>query len=286
MKIPKVAVVNDLSGFGKCSLTTALPILSVMGVQACPLATSVLSNQTGFPSYACADLTPYLNDFLSEWKHRDAAFDGIYTGFLCGHRQAETVTRLIHEFRTRDTLVLVDPVLGDNGRIYPALPKEMRGALKTLVSLADVITPNFTEACLLTDTAAFHPDDLSQAWDMAAALAALGPSTVAITGIRQQGAVCNVLYLSDSGERFCVSNRWIGSHGYSGTGDILASVLCAGLVRKLAAKEALQLAARFLEASIEEASADGTDPNEGVAFEHHLHLLLQPASAYGDCGIP
>lgn len=274
MKIPKVAVVNDLSGLGKCSLTTALPILSVMGVQACPLPTGVLSNQTGFPSYECADLTDRLEAFAGQWKRNGAAFDGIYTGFLCGSRQAGMVGRFIQDFRGPKTLVLVDPVLGDHGRIYPALDSAMRGAIRDLTLQADVITPNFTEACLLTDCGRYHPGDLSQAWDMAERLSENGPRTVVVTGVRQGGEVCNALYLAQTRRRICVSNRWIGSHGYSGTGDILAAVLCGGLVRQMTAEAALSLASQFLEASITEAAADGTDPNKGVAFEHHLSLLL------------
>lgn len=274
MKIPRIAVVNDLSGLGKCSLTTALPILSVMGVQACPLPTGVLSNQTGFPSYECADLTDHLEPFAAQWKRNGAAFDGIYTGFLCSSRQAGIIGRLIQDFRGQDALVVVDPVLGDQGRIYPALDGHMRDAIKVLAAQADVVTPNFTEACLLTDSAGCHPEDLSQAWDMAEQISESGPHTVVVTGVRQGDAVCNALYLAKTRERVFVSNRWIGSHGYSGTGDILAAVLCAGLIRKMTAEAALTLAARFLEASIAEASADGVDPNEGVAFEHHLQILL------------
>lgn len=274
MKIPKVAVVNDLSGLGKCSLTTALPILSVMGVQACPLPTGVLSNQTGFPSYECVDLTDHLEAFASQWKRNGAAFQGIYTGFLCGSRQTAMVGRFIQDFRSQEALVLVDPVLGDQGRIYPALDAAMVDALRDLIVLSDVITPNFTEACLLTGSASRHSNDLSQAWDMAEQLSQNGPHTVVVTGVRQRDVVCNALYLARTRERICVGNRWIGSHGYSGTGDILAAVLCGGLIRQMSPEAALTLASQFLEASIIEASADGADPNEGVAFEHHLQLLL------------
>lgn len=274
MKIPKVAVVNDLSGLGKCSLTTALPILSVMGIQACPLPTGILSNQTGFPSYKCVDLTDHLAAFAGEWMLRRVSFDGIYTGFLCNPKQAALTGRFLDDFSGPETLVLVDPVLGDNGCIYPALEEAMGGAVGDLIRRADVITPNFTEACLLTGAAGYHPDSLSQAWDMAEKLAERGPSIVAVTGIRQGEDVCNALYLAKTRERFAVRNRWIGPHSFSGTGDILAAVLCAGLVGGLCAPDALSLAARFLEASVAEAAADGVDPNEGVAFEHHLHLLI------------
>lgn len=273
MRIPKIAVVNDLSGFGKCSLTTAIPILSAMGVQACPLPTGVLSNQTGFSSYACVDLTDQIIPFAAEWKKRGAQFDGIYTGFLCGIRQAELTAQFLADFRTPETLVLVDPVLGDDGHMYPALPPDLWGAVKALAMQADVITPNYTEACLLTGTP-YGESSLERAWDMARQLAGEGPGLVAVSGVRDGGGVCTAVCEKATGDCFAVHNRWIGDHGYSGTGDILAAVLCGGLVSGMSAREALDLAARFLEASIAEAYADGTDRNEGVAFEHHLHLLI------------
>lgn len=151
MAVPKVAAIHDLSGLGKCSLTAAVPVLSAMGVQACPLPTAVLSNQTGFPSYACVDLSRHLDAFTREWEKRGVRFDGIYTGFLCGARQVRMVERFLDRFYLPGTLLLVDPVLGDNGKLYPVFGRTMCGSLKSLVARADVLTPNLTEACILAD---------------------------------------------------------------------------------------------------------------------------------------
>ncbi len=274
MHIPKAAVINDLSGLGKCSLTAAIPILSVMGVQACPLPTGVLSNQTGFSSYACINLTNEMDLFIAEWKKREISFDGIYTGFLCDTLQAEKTARFIAEFSSPQTLVLIDPVLGDNGCQYPALPLEMKEAIQVFLPYAAIITPNYTEACLLTGSPYREPN-LEQAWEMACQLSEKGPGIVVITGIRQNNQVYNAVYTADHKEKFFISNQWVGTQGYSGTGDILASVLCGGLLKGMDIRQALALACNFLEASIREAVTDGTDPNEGIAFENHMSLLMR-----------
>ena len=277
MQIPKVAVINDLSGLGKCSLTAAIPILSVMGVQACPLATAVYSNQTGFGSYACADLTGYFPEMAAQWEALNLYFDGIYSGFLNSPFQAQEVCGLIERFHSPDTFVLVDPVLGEGGRLYPVFEGlEMCEAITELISHADIITPNLTEACLLTRKAYFTPraeQDLDAVWELAEQLGALGPSTVVITGVHLGADVCNIGWERQGNRRFCVRHRRIGG-GYSGTGDILASILCGELVTGGTAQTGLEKAVRLFDAAIAESEQDRTEPNEGIAFEHHLDKLL------------
>ena len=119
----KIAVINDLSGFGRCSLTAAISVLSVMGVQPCPLPTAVLSAQTGYPSYYCDDYTDKMQYFRREWKKMDARFDGIYTGFVASERQIENIFEFLDTFRRKKTFLLVDPVMGDNGKVYTMLQK-------------------------------------------------------------------------------------------------------------------------------------------------------------------
>ena len=146
MAIPKVAAIHDLSGLGKCSLTAAIPILSVCGVQAVPLATAVLSNQTAFESYTGVDLSEYLPMIAAEWKKRKLSLDGIFTGYLSNEQQVEWVGGFIDSFAKDDTLILVDPVLGDEGVYYRGFGEQMRLAMRRLCGKADVITPNLTEA--------------------------------------------------------------------------------------------------------------------------------------------
>ena len=186
MRVPKVAAINDLSGLGRCSLTAAIPILSAMGVQACPLPTAVLSNQTGFESFASIDLSKQISRFSHEWRKRGVIFDGIYTGFLNGPVQAGQIADWIDQFRTPQTHVLVDPVLGDRGHIYPVFDHAMVTATRALIAKADIITPNLTEACILAGVGyeeAMRSDGLEAVRLAACALREQGPSTVVITGI-------------------------------------------------------------------------------------------------------
>ncbi len=148
----KIAVINDLSGFGHCSLTAAIPVISAMGVQACPVPTAILSAQTGFPDYYCDTCTEYLPVFTEKWKAMDAAFDGIYTGFTTDADQARAMITFVDAFRDDDTQVLVDPILGDDGVKYKLFSDEVCNAVKELASHATIITPNLTELCILTDT--------------------------------------------------------------------------------------------------------------------------------------
>ena len=152
MMTKKAVLINDLSGLGKCSLTAAISVLSVMGIQACPMPTAVLTSQTGFESFYCNDCTDKLDYYTSEWKKLGFQPDGIYTGFLSSEKQVDKILSFIDSFETDDTLVLVDPVLGDGGKTYSLYTETLGKKMKKLVSVADVITPNLTECCILCDT--------------------------------------------------------------------------------------------------------------------------------------
>ena len=145
----KIAVLNDLSGLGKCSLTAAIPVISVMGVQACPLPTAVLSAQTGFPSYYYDDYTEHMEEIMDQWEKMDFRPDGIYTGFLAGDDQAEMALEFIERFADADTRILTDPILGDNGMEYPIYTEALCEKMRQLAEKASMITPNLTEALLL-----------------------------------------------------------------------------------------------------------------------------------------
>ena len=148
--VPRVAAIHDLSGFGRASLTIAIPILSTMGMQVCPLPTAILSSQTsGVSDFTFFDLTSQMDEILDHWKRLNLSFDAVYSGFLGSVKQVELVERCMREHITANGVFLVDPVLGDDGELYPTQTKEMVEGMKQLVGLADIITPNFTEACLL-----------------------------------------------------------------------------------------------------------------------------------------
>lgn len=279
----KIVVVNDLSGLGKCSLTAALPVISAMGAQAVPLVTAVLSNQTGYPSYYCDHVADRLARIAAEWKKCGFAPDGIYTGFLAGVNQAKEVLTFLDDFSGEDTQVLVDPIMGDRGQAFGMYSEDLRAVYEQLAMRATVITPNLTEALLL----AYGKEGMEDRFrtmgrqEMEELAALLQKQyrlrTVVITGIEGQdhskacrSEIGNLLYQGGQPSWF-FSEKFGGS--YSGTGDLFASVLIAGLVRGIPADECILCAIHFLAQAIRDTVLAGTDRNEGVAFEPYLHTL-------------
>ena len=282
--VKRIAVINDLSGLGKCSLTAAIPVLSVMGVQACPLPTAILSNQTGYESYYYDDYTKHMDAYTDEWSKRGLTLDGIYTGFLGSELQAEKILRFIDVFQKPDTLLLVDPVMGDSGHTYDIYTETFGTQMKRLVQRADVITPNLTELCLLTDTdyssltaRSGAPDYLETIAAIGQKLLAQGIKTVIITGILYQSPTDREnRYYNLVLEENAVTPISSAIHGgsYSGTGDLLASVVCAGMVRGDSALESVRRAVHFLETALAETANEQIPKNDGINFEPYLQLLL------------
>ena len=282
--VKKVAAINDLSGLGRCSLAAAIPVLSVMGVQACPIPTAILTNQTEYDSFYCYDYTDKLEYYISEWKKRNITLDGIYTGFLGSESQVDKILRFCETFKKENTLLLVDPVMGDGGIIYDTYTPEMIQKMKLLALSADVITPNLTECCLLTDSdyreiISYENDSdyLKRIEEMARPLLQSRIQTIIITGIIYQSETDNEpkyynLVITDK-ECHYTSTTIYGGH-YSGTGDLLASVVCGGIVRGETAYESLKLAVKFLDAALEESVRKKVEQNDGVNFESHLPLLF------------
>ena len=282
--VKRIAVINDLSGLGKCSLTAAIPVLSVMGVQACPLPTAILSNQTGYESYYYDDYTKHMDAYTDEWSKRGLTLDGIYTGFLGSELQAEKILRFIDVFQKPDTLLLVDPVMGDSGHTYDIYTETFGTQMKRLVQRADVITPNLTELCILTDTDYSSLTARSGASNYLETIAALGQKllaqgikTVIITGILYQSPTDREKrYYNLVLEENAVTPISSAIHGgsYSGTGDLLASVVCAGMVRGDSAQESVRRAVHFLETALAETANEQIPKNDGINFEPYLQLLL------------
>ena len=237
----KVAVIQDLSSFGKCSLTAAIPVLSVMGVQAIPLPTAILSAQTGYPSYYIEDFTSKMNHFTEEWSKLNVSFDGIYTGFVTGEEQINNIFHFLDQFYTKETVLLVDPVMGDTGELYKMFTDELLALMRELVKQANVITPNITECCLLTGLSyeklhSYHNEkDFLQAVEEAGKqLQQKSGAAVIITGINPPAANADMqsignMYL-DGSKTFYHAMQYNGK-SYSGTGDLFASVIMGGLMR-------------------------------------------------------
>lgn len=269
--LPRVACINDLSGYGRCSLTTALPVLSVLGVQACPVPTAVLSKHTGFSGYAFTDLTDALPAYLKSWA--DLHFDMIYSGFLGAEGQMNVVRDffLTQKQQNPNCTILLDTVMGDDGRLYDTYTPSLCNAMRQLVAYADIITPNVTEACLLTDTP-YHGEALhtAEAVQLARQLATLGCGAVVITGIVREDMICNMTYIN--GEyTFDTVHRT--KCLFSGTGDLFASVLCAALARGSRLPDAVQTAGSFLSAVTQHTLQRGAPAEEGLLFEPLLCTL-------------
>lgn len=227
----KIALINDFTGFGRCSIAVELPIISTLKVQCCPLPTSIFSNHTGFDSYFFDDYTDRMERYVEEWKKLDLSFNGICSGFLGSARQISIVKDFIKEFKTDDTIVVVDPVMGDYGKIYSTYTDEMCGLMKELVAGADIITPNITESCILTGTP--YSDMLYEKdiVELAEKLSMMGPEKVVITGIVQGTFISNYCYEREKeGKKgYFVKALKIGAQR-SGTGDIFTSIIAADAV--------------------------------------------------------
>ena len=265
----KIALINDLSGFGKCSLTAAIPVISVLGIQACPLPTAILSAQTGFSSYYCDDYTDKMNRFTDEWEHMQESFDGIYSGYLGSAAQMHNVLYFLEKFHTRDTLYLADPVMGDNGQRIRIFTQALLDNMRELTRHAGVITPNLTELCLLADR---DYDELTSHASDADYLSYVEDITGIVRKLPEQSFVGNLAVTPDN--RYYEETPYHGE-SFSGTGDLFASVIMGSLVNGLTIEQAMQKAVRFLSPAIEEASRDNVPKNHGICFEKYLHLLSE-----------
>ena len=286
----KIAVIHDLSGLGKCSLTAAIPVISAMGVQACPLPTAILSNQTGYGFYFWDDYTDRMELIMDEWKKTGFKPDGVYTGFLGDARQVDLILKFVDMFCTEGTHILVDPVMGDRGETYKTYSETLCEKMRTLVREATVITPNLTEALLLLYGEDGMKERVKVFSDMEETqllkeietsgrdlTLRFGLESVVITGVEVSGsdgrARMGNLVLEKEKADWCFSVKEGGS--YSGTGDLLASVLSAGMVRGIPMKACVEKAVEFLGGAIHDAVEEGTDRNDGVCFEKYLGILTQ-----------
>ena len=284
--VPRLAMINDIAGFGRCSTTVSLPVISVMKVQVCPVPTSVLSNHLGFPLCHFDDYTSHMRDYIKVWDELGLTFDGLYCGFLGNEEQIDIVREFVEMFRP--PLFLLDPVMGDHGRAYSSITETHVQKMKELLPLADIITPNITEACLLTGTPWKDGEwtmqelsglcerlaDICQQESVSSGEASVGTvssASIVITGIRQGDSLVNFLW--DDGVYTTVSTPIAGA-SRPGTGDIFASILAADAVRGETLLSSVQKAANFVGLCITGSEKAGTPVQEGVVFEKYLAALL------------
>ncbi|MFO7849253.1 MAG: pyridoxamine kinase [Spirochaetia bacterium] len=280
--VPVTAAIHDLSGFGRSSLTIILPVLSSMGVQVCPLPTALLSTHTGgFDNYVFLDLTEHMEEIARHWKNLDVRFDAVYSGFLGSSSQVEIVRGFIDTFRIEGQLVMVDPVLGDDGETYGPFGEDMVMQMRRLVEKADIITPNYTEASLLLDEpyeTEANPELLKE-WMKR--LSDMGPKIVIITSVQmtERPDISTVVaYDREDGRFWKVVCDYVPVF-YPGTGDLFASVLVGALLQGDSLPIAVERAVRFVSMSIRATFGHRTPNREGVLFERVLGSLNAPLTA-------
>ena len=273
----KVAAINDLSGFGKCSLVADMTVLSAMGIQCCPLPTAVLSAQTGYPSYFSKDLTGIIPEYTREWKKQSETFNGIITGFMMSDVQARNTLDFIKEFKTKDTTLLVDPVMGDDGKTYTNFSKDLLYKIREMVKEADIITPNLTELILLADKKPGNIMNLKgdslidEIRHLSEEVAGDNEKIVAVTGIPMEESDEVGNFILENGVSRIISSKSNQVH-YSGTGDLFAAVFLGAYISGKSAFDAADLASRFIYVSIRDTASD-TSPNAGVEYEKNLKML-------------
>jgi len=271
-KQKRIAAIHDISGFGRCSLTVALPIISAAGIECSVVPTAVLSTHTGgLGRFTYRDLTDDILPFADHWQSIGLEFDALYSGFLGSFRQVEIVSEFFDRFRSKDNLIMVDPVMADNGELYKTFNKDFPGEMRKLCKKADLIVPNMTEAALLLDEP-YCPGPYTNKYiaQMLKKLALLGSKLVVLTGVHfdevELGAAA---YDCTTGQiDYCLAGKVPGF--YPGTGDVFGSVLVSRLVKGEGLQHATAFAVEFVAASIKRTYDAGTDSRFGINFEAGL----------------
>ncbi len=270
----RIAVINDFSGFGRCSLMVSAPIISAMKVQCCALPTAIFSNHTGYDEYFFDDYTDKMKKYYSYWEKLGLEFDGIYTGFLGSVRQVEIVGDFIERFAKKDTAIIVDPVMGDNGRCYDTIDDAFRIELRRLLPVSTIITPNLTEACLLAGTEyREYGADEKALEEIALRLRELGAENIVITGVQDGNDICDYVYSGDG--RAVLLKQPSGGTAHAGTGDVFASVIAADAVNGIDFIASVKKAAAFVGRAIRLSDEMNIPAQDGVCFEEILCELAE-----------
>ena len=271
----RVAAIHDLSGFGRCSISVILPVLSAMGVQACPVLTAVLSTHTGgFGDVVFRDLTDYIKPALEHYKDIGVDFEAVYSGFLGSEEQVDSCLEFFKSYPK--SLKIVDPVMGDNGKAYKTCTKNLQKRMKELVAVADVITPNLTEAAMLLDeNYRTEPMTVTEARSLLLKLSGLGPKKIVVTGVElATGVLANIGYDSEQGSFWYSPCEYISVH-YPGCGDIFASVLIGAMLGGASLPIAIGRATDFAQLCVKTTFSYGSDTRQGVMLESVLGSLIR-----------
>ncbi len=281
--IQRLAAIHDLSGFGSSSLTVVTPILSTMGIQVCPLPTAVLSTQTsGFQNYKFIDLTDHLEEYIAHWKTLNIRFDSIYSGFLGSIRQIDIVTNFINEFSHNEQLVVIDPVLGDDGDTYGPIEQEMVVHMRRLLKSADIITPNFTEAAFLLNEKYKLDIEKEELKSWLLRLSDKGPKIVIITSVpddKSKESTSVIAYDREDQRFWKVKCAYIPAC-YPGTGDAFTSVVVGSILQGDSLPIALDRAVQFVSTAIRATYGYKQPEREGILLERVLGNLQYPILSF------
>lgn len=264
----KIAVINDFSGFGRCSIAVSLPIISAMKIQCCPLPTSIFSNHTGFDSFYFTDFTGHMNAYMDEWAKLNLQFNGILTGFLGSPEQIEIVKSFLSRFRTADTITVIDPVMGDYGALYPTYSPQLAEQMNTLIYCADILTPNLTEACILTQTQ-YRPDmSKKELTKICETLSEMGPKKIVISGLERGENLENFVFEAGK-EPIRILEHKVGPCR-SGTGDVFSSIIAADAVNGVSFTDSVHHASSFIAKVLRRTAELNIPETDGICFEEFL----------------
>ena len=267
----KIAVINDFCGFGRCSISVSLPIISALKVQCCPLPTSIFSNHTGFDSFYFNDFTNCMPQYIDEWRKLNLKFEGILSGYLGSAEQIEIVSRFLEEFKTDKTITVIDPVMGDYGKLYPSYSPVLAKKMSNLVKFADILTPNLTEACILTNTA-YNPDITeTELLNICEKLSLMGPQKIVISGLEREGDLENFIY--EKGKNPVIVREHKVGACRSGTGDVFSSIISADAVNGIGFADSVRHASGFIAKVLRRTVELDLPKTDGICFEEFLNEM-------------
>lgn len=276
MTTKRVLAIHDLCSFGRCSLTAAIPVISAMGFQVCPFPTAIFSNNLTYGDFTFSDFTPHMTEFMDKWQKLGYEYDAIYSGFLADAGQIEVVSDAISRFAKEGSLIVVDPAMGDNGNLYPVFTPAIVPEMRKLIGKATVITPNYTEACLLADIPySDAKPTTAEMLDLCKTLSDMGPKKIVITSVASDHDTSKIVSYDTTTASFDEYPVYSLPFTTCGTGDLFTSVLTGSLLQGTMLHAAIKKAADFLSYAIEYTYKSGSDPREGVQVEPCLGKLLK-----------
>lgn len=281
-EVPKIAAIHDMSGYGRCSLTVILPIISALGAQVCPIPTAILSNHSEYKDFYFYDCTDHLEKYYENWELNSLKFDCMYSGFLGSQKQIDIIIDILNKMKANNnTLVVVDPVMGDHGKVYRTYNQEMINKMEELVKHADIITPNFTEASILLKKE-YTTDklDIATLKEYLKKLSLMGPKVVVMTGIHtSDDEHANLCYDKVKDEYYMIPYEYVNIR-FPGTGDLFTSLFVGYLFRGKSIPEAIEEASRFVTLSVKTTLLENSDRKNGVAFEKIIKELFNELDSY------